>query len=323
MNMITKIIPYYLIGLGILVICSCGSQKVHVTTWDDAFFLPDGNIGVVGWEYDEVSPNGAWDYPEWSNINQYLYSYNRQTEELTLIAQLAENVWAFPAYPGACRLGNWIAYETVIEGNRSSAVGVYDLEQQKISYIVGVETGASLPLQGISTDGKVLFVENGGRGLAFDAVVREKILEGRNIVPFYIDNSYIFTFAYKPYVASLDTAWIIRSSPGNVASPDTLQVLPQWRIGRITSDGKYLLCGISINSSGRGCPFTGILLDSLANGVFKYDTVSGINDYFTSKGDYNGSTGDFVYYDHGSIYFGNANASTIPMKILSQITTQR
>ena len=306
--------------VGTVLFLNCSSyEKVHVITYDDAFFLPDGNIGVVGWEYDADIPEGAWDSPEWSNINQYFYSYNRQTRELTLLATLAEDVWALPAYPGACRLGNWVAYETVIDGNRTSAIGVFDLAQGKIVATAGIETGTSFLLQGISQDGKYLFAED---GIAFNLSLNANKLEVSRSFPFYINgDSLIFSFAYRPFSPSLDTAWLTTKNL-NSGNLDTIQILPKWQMGRVTSDGKYLLCGISINSSGRGNPFMGIDLDSLMAGKFSFDTITISNDSFTSKSDYNRNTGDFVFQNFGSIYLGNT-ASTEPEKIIAQLTTQR
>lgn len=300
-------------------------EKTHEVEWTCAFFLPDGNVGAIAFEYDFDYPSGAWQSAEKSNNDQKLYSYNVETEELELLGILMDNAPYSAHYPQACRSGNFVLFKTNYNGNGGSSIGLFDLETRRVLGYADIQPKGAIFLEGLSENGKIaMFSYGSGFGKLYDFGRKKIIWENDKLSPFYFTNDSTFYFVTSPQ----DTCgWrLMRATHYKDTAYDTIGCFKHAYIGRTTNDHNFYQ-GVKLED------FTDLYsdvltiigdLDKILNGSYEYKSYR-LPKFDVDEDDYHHESGNYVFVTYGSVFLGSVNDTSDQgiQKILNRSSTRR
>lgn len=128
---IKPILTIYLIIL--FFSCTEKYNEYHVQEWQNAFFLNDSTLGVIGWDYDLDESTNAMILSDYKNVNQIYYEYNLNTEKLEEIFTL-RSIEMIPVYHFYTSfLYPWLFYSTKVEeGNKEIAILNIETKENRI-----------------------------------------------------------------------------------------------------------------------------------------------------------------------------------------------
>ena len=111
--------PLYILYV-LFVFFSCSQyNEYRVQEWQNAFFLNDSTLGVIGWDYDLDESTNALVLSDYKNVKQIYYEYNLNTEELEKIFTLS-SIEIIPVYYFYTSfLFPWLFYSTELEEGRA------------------------------------------------------------------------------------------------------------------------------------------------------------------------------------------------------------
>jgi len=123
-----------LVSISLLFLkCSC-YEDVHIVEWHSAFFIDSVTVGVIGWELDSKQATTDWAYTEFSNVNQYFYTYNIPTKNKTLVKELHSNC-SEVSHSTSAKFSYPNVYYTTWY-NKGDKIARYNMETEEIKILV-------------------------------------------------------------------------------------------------------------------------------------------------------------------------------------------
>jgi len=145
--------PLYILYV-LFVFFSCSQyNEYRVQEWQNAFFLNDSTLGVIGWDYDLDESTNALVLSDYKNVKQIYYEYNLNTEELEKIFTLS-SIEIIPVYYFYTSfLFPWLFYSTK-EEEGSKEIGIFNVETKENRIFLSEEGYSGLYPLTISKNGR-------------------------------------------------------------------------------------------------------------------------------------------------------------------------